>query len=170
MDEINAQFLFPLWGHTITEQKIDLASKSIHFTLVATDDGVEVRNQIDIENIRMFCYGTDECCVREDSRDTDCSFPESHHEGTWNEITEIEAAVSGLANVKVYFNYSKNVPSPYFNVDQNIVIDFPDAILTVSAKKIIINGVCFVWNTEDGSFAPKDTGTGLLSDIGKSRL
>lgn len=146
MNEINEQFLFPLWGHTITEQKIDPTSNSIHFTLFATDGGKEIRTQVDIENIRMFCYGTDECY------NGGSSFPESAYDGAWSEVTEIEAAKPGLANVKVHFNYSKKVPSPYFSADQNIVIDFPNAVLTVSAEKVIINGTCFVWSSKHGHF------------------
>ncbi len=165
MGDINQDFLFPIWGSEITDCKIDVIHHAMHFTLSAADDKGEVHTQIDIYNIRMFCYGHDACYHKEDPRHYFASpgykeepYPESFHDGTWLEMTEIETAKPGQANVKVYFNYSENVPSPYFNADQNIVIDFPNAVLTVAAEKIVVNGKRFIWSQEQGTFVPEESG------------
>lgn len=147
MDNVNQQ-LYSLWGHEIESYRFDLVSRSIHFQLIAKyKNGEIIRTQIDVEKIRMFCFGDIFCCSKEND------FP-TPPDGTWAEFTEIEAYNSGQANVKVYFNYShsKEAPSPYLDVEQNLVIEIVDAILTVSAERIVINGDRFIWNQEAGAF------------------
>lgn len=190
MDDINQQHLFPLWGHAIIDYKIDLVSNSIHFKLFAraieneTGAAKEIWTQIDIYNVRMFCYAHDTCYNRENdpqyvsfSHQEKCypesffgpvdvpdrmfveDFPEFLKEhiraGKYLELEEIQAAEPGEANVKVFFKFNcalMEVPSPYYNADQNIVIDFTNSALTISAEKIVINGNCFIWNQEAGTF------------------
>lgn len=190
MDDINQRFLYPLWGSSVIEHKIDLISKSIHLKLFTQNGEKEWWTQIDIYNVRMFCYGYDTCYNKEDARYYSCSpnykeepFPNSFPEveiipdtafdesfpeflketvrsGRWLGLEEIETAKPGEANVKVFFNYSPHGPSPYYHADQNLVIEFPDSILTVSAEKMEINGNWFIWDQEAGAFLLTETQEG----------
>ena len=62
MDDLNQNYLYPIWGSRVTKHTVDFASHSMHFELYANNDGREVRTQNDIYNVRMFCYGNDTCC------------------------------------------------------------------------------------------------------------
>lgn len=176
MDDINQQFLGPLWGYTIVDYKIDLRYNSIHFKLYAGDNGGTWR-QVDIYNVRMFSFATDDCYG---DRAEQSGFPESFREredipdrcfgegyadflkefaysGTNLMLEEIQAAEPGEANVKVFFKFNgawRGVPSPYYNADQNIVIDFTASALTISAEKVVVDGHWFLWNREKGAFLP----------------
>lgn len=199
MDDINRQHLFPLWGSSILDYKIDLVSNSIHFKLYYEDSEREtsatkgIWTQIDIYNVRMFCYTHNTCYNREGdpqsgsfSHQEECypesflgpvdvpdhmfdeGFPEflKEHVRAGKNILmeEIQATEPGEANVKVSFKFKCalfEVPSPYYNADQNIVIDFTDSALTISAKKIVINGNCFIWNQEAGTFL-REEGEGTV--------
>lgn len=176
MDDINQQFLGPLWGYTIVDYKIDLRYNSIHFKLYAGDNG-GIWHQVDIYNVRMFSFATDDCYGDRAERS---GFPESFREwedipdrcfaegyadflkefaysGTNLMLEEIQAAEPGEANVKVYFKFNcarQEVSSPYYNADQNVVIDFTASALTISAEKVVVDGHWFLWNREKGAFLP----------------
>ncbi len=156
MEDINQEYLYGLWAHEIKEYKIDLVHNAMHFKLFAVTNDGEIHTQIDIYNVRMFCFGDDACYGDGAYGEDGGSFPESTFDGNWTEFTEIEAAKPGLANVKVYFNYSKNVPSPYYSADQNILIELPNGNLTISAEIIAINGKRFRWRQEQGTFVPEE--------------
>lgn len=174
MDDINQQFLFPLWASTVADYKIDLRYNSIHFKLHVVDDGRETWSQIDIFNVRMFSFATDDCYgdraersgFPESFREYEViplgeEFPDWHKEdiyhSRWLGMEGIQAAEPGEANVKVFFKFNcaqQEVPSPYYNADQNIVIDFTDSALTISAEKVVVDGHWFLWSREKGAFLP----------------
>jgi len=160
MDNIDQDYLYHLWAHEIKEYTIDLVHNAMHFKLFAmkTDSKGEIHTQIDIYNVRMFCFGGDECYGDSACGDDGGAFPESNFDGNWSEFTEIETAQPGSANVKVCFNYSENVPSPYYSADQNIVIELPNGTLTMSAELIVINGKRFRWRQSQGAFVPEGSG------------
>lgn len=145
MDKFN-QLLCSLWGSEIETYKFNLVPREIDFQLITRHmNGESIRTQLQIKNIRMFCFGDMFHCKKEHS----FPIPPS---GTWSELTEIESSEPGNASIKVYFNSSKNVPSPYFDVEQNLIIEIVDAILTISAGKIVINEQSFIWNQDKGCF------------------
>lgn len=158
MSDINQDYLYPLWGSELKDYQFDVTHNAMHFKLLSVNKEGETHTQIDIYNIRMFCFGDYSCYEDRACGEDGGSFPNSEFDGDWNEFTEIETAQPGQANVKVFFDYSatypssNKVPSPYFNADQNIVINFPDAILTISAEILVINGKRFRWNQAQRTF------------------
>lgn len=151
MDEIS-QLLCSLWGSEIETYKFDFVSRTIDFQLITRHvNGESIRNQLQIKHIRMFCFGDMFHCKKE------LSFPIPPN-GSWSEVTEIETSRPGNASVKVFFNSSKNVSSPYFNVEQNLVIEIVDTILTISAEIIEIDGKRYIWNQDTGSFKRQGDG------------
>lgn len=173
MDDIGQQLLSSLWGYTVVDYEIDLRYHSIHFKLYGGDNSDGIWHQVDIFNVRMFSYGTDDCY---DDRAEGASFPESFREykvvplaedypdflkedvyhARYLGLEEIETAKPGQAKVKVYFNFNGpiQVPSPYYSADHNIVIDFTDSALTISAEKLVVDGHWFTWDREEGAFLP----------------
>lgn len=177
MNALNEQYLYPLWGNIVIDYKMDLVAHSMHFTLYAgAVKGPGTFTQIDIYNIRMFCYAEDSCsqgripkadadlfpgpCDRTDLTELDFSelVPGVPYNGLWISLEEIEAARPGQAKVDVFFDFHPDVPvpSPFYRSDQNIVIEFADSAMTLSAEKIAVNGKYFRWNQERGTFEPEE--------------